>query len=151
MTIKQLFINDWQTITSTTWLFLVIVAALSAAFGSFFTMLVYRLPRMLKKQEKEKFNLCFPSSHCPQCKAPLKWWLNLPIVGYLLLRGGCRFCRAAIPKRYFVIELVTVVGSVFIAYCFKVTWITPALLVFYWLIVVNIALALFNNRHVVGK
>lgn len=142
MTIQQLLINDWQTIASTTWLFLIIVGVVSAAFGSFFTMLVYRLPLMLKKQEKGKFNLCFPASHCPKCKTPLKWWHNVPIVSYLLLRGQCSFCRLIIPKRYFIIELVTVIGSVLIAYCFKVTWVAPIFLVFYWLIVANIALAL---------
>jgi leader peptidase (prepilin peptidase) / N-methyltransferase len=146
MTIQQIFINDWKAITSITWLFLVIVAALSAAFGSFFTMLVYRLPRMIKKQEQGKFNLCFPASHCPQCKTPLKWWHNIPIVSYLLLRGRCGFCHVNIPMRYFIIELVTVIGSVFIAYYFKITWITPVLLVFYWLIVANIALALQRAR-----
>jgi prepilin signal peptidase PulO-like enzyme (type II secretory pathway) len=142
MTIQQVFINDWKIVTSTTWLFLVIVGVISSAFGSFITMLVYRLPRMLKRHNQEKFNLFFPPSHCPQCQTPLKWRHNLPIISYLLLRGQCGFCRRKISARYFVIELVVVVGSVIIAYCFNVSWVTPIMLVFYWIIIANIALAL---------
>ena len=145
MSTPQFLINDWQTITSTTWLFLVIVAVISAAFGSFFTMLVYRLPKMLNKENTEKMNLCFPASHCPQCKTPLKWWHNLPVLSFLLLQGQCGFCHVNIPKRYFYIELATVFGSVVIAYCFQVSWVTAVMLIFYWTAVTNIGLALSKS------
>lgn len=98
-----------------------------AIVGSFLSMLVYRLPIMLKQQWEQDcretlalttphkpttFNLAWPGSHCPQCRAPLGIRENMPLLGYLLLRGRCRHCSGTIPIRYFLIELLTAVSAV---------------------------------------
>jgi prepilin signal peptidase PulO-like enzyme (type II secretory pathway) len=70
-----------------------------AAFGSFLNVVVYRLPRGM--------SLSRPSSHCPRCKHTIRWWHNLPIVGWLLLGGKCYDCKLPIPLRYPVVELST--------------------------------------------
>ncbi len=102
------------------------VAAIGAVVGSFLSMLVYRLPIILKRQWErdcrealalpaadaaETFNIAWPASHCPQCRAPLKIRDNIPLFGYLLLRGRCRHCQAPIPRQYILIESLTTVAA----------------------------------------
>ena len=103
------------------------VAITGAVIGSFLSMLVYRLPIMLKREWErdcrealalpatdiaETFNIAWPASHCPQCRAPLKIRDNIPLFGYLLLRGRCRHCRAPIPRQYILIEALTTLAAI---------------------------------------
>ena len=69
-----------------------------AIVGSFLNVLIYRLPR--------EMDVVFLPSHCVSCKTPLKWWHNIPLLSWLLLRGKCYYCRAPISARYFVVELL---------------------------------------------
>ena len=71
--------------------------------GSFLNVCIYRLPR--------RESIAWPASHCTQCKRPLAWYENVPVVAWLLLRGRCRTCGAAISAAYPLVELVT--GLVF--------------------------------------
>ncbi len=101
------------------------VLAFGAIIGSFLSMLVYRLPLVLKRQWEQdcretlglaaqpaaRFNLAWPASHCPTCQAPLRFRDNVPIIGFLLLRGRCRHCRAPIPIRYLAIEILTMLAA----------------------------------------
>ena len=48
-----------------------------------------------------------PQSHCPHCKYSIPWYLNIPLVTWLALRGRCKNCGAPISPRYFVVELLT--------------------------------------------
>lgn len=65
--------------------------------GSFVNVLVYRIP---KDQ-----SVVFPGSRCPRCEKPIAFYDNIPVVSWLLLRGRCRRCKAAISPRYPLIEL----------------------------------------------
>jgi leader peptidase (prepilin peptidase)/N-methyltransferase len=67
--------------------------------GSFLNVVIHRLPR--------DESIVHPSSHCPSCHAPVRWYDNLPLVSYLWLRGRCRGCGIRISPRYPVIELLT--------------------------------------------
>lgn len=67
--------------------------------GSFLNVCIYRLPRDL--------SIVKPRSFCPRCNAFIKWFDNIPIISYLLLRGRCRNCRARIPFRYLLVEIIT--------------------------------------------
>ncbi|MCZ7605558.1 MAG: prepilin peptidase [Planctomycetota bacterium] len=78
--------------------------------GSFLNVVVYRLPRNCLSINKPK------RSFCPSCKTQLKWNDNLPIVGWLLLRGRCRYCGAKYGIRYPAVELLTAVLFVFAAW-----------------------------------
>ncbi|MDX2115062.1 MAG: A24 family peptidase [Planctomycetota bacterium] len=71
--------------------------ALGAIVGSFINVLVYRLPRGL--------NVVTPPSACPACGTRLTWRQNIPILGWILLRGRCRFCRSPISPEYPLVEL----------------------------------------------
>jgi leader peptidase (prepilin peptidase)/N-methyltransferase len=52
------------------------------------------------------YSLYTPASHCPQCKASVKWWMNVPVVSYILLKGRCYACRVRISIQYPIIEIV---------------------------------------------
>lgn len=69
---------------------------LGAAVGSFLNVVIYRLPAGL--------SLVSPPSRCPRCFHPLSWFENVPVLGWLGLRGRCRHCGAAIAVRYPLVE-----------------------------------------------
>jgi leader peptidase (prepilin peptidase)/N-methyltransferase len=72
---------------------------LGACVGSFLNVVIWRLPR--------GESLISPGSHCPKCSRPLLWYDNLPIFGWLKLRGKCRFCKSPISPRYPIVETAT--------------------------------------------
>jgi len=80
-----------------------IVAAASFVFGlalgSFLNVCIYRMPREL--------SVVRPRSACPNCKAPIRAYDNIPVLSWLLLRGRCRDCKAPISPRYAAVELLT--------------------------------------------
>ena len=65
--------------------------------GSFLNVCIYRLPR--------RESIIWPPSRCTTCDRPLAWFENVPVISWLLLRGGCRTCRAPISPVYPVVEL----------------------------------------------
>src|SRR4051812_13395097 len=86
--------------------YIVFFFALGACVGSFLNVVVWRLPR--------GESLVTPPSHCPKCNTPLKWYDNLPVIGWLKLAGKCRYCKAPISPRYPIVEAVT--GLLFVFY-----------------------------------
>src|SRR5947209_15027199 len=72
--------------------------------GSFLNVVAYRLPR--------GESLVSPGSRCPSCGKPVKPYDNVPVLGWLLLRGHCRSCRTVISARYPVVELGSAVLAV---------------------------------------
>lgn len=73
-------------------------ALIGACIGSFLNVCVYRWPADL--------SVLRPRSRCPSCETPIKWYDNIPIVSYLLLRGQCRNCGMRISAQYPAIELL---------------------------------------------
>lgn len=80
------------------------------AFGSFFNVVIHRLPLMM--EQAEGINLCFPASFCPQCREPIAWWDNIPLLGFLFLKGRSRCCGQPISPHYPLMELAT--GALFV-------------------------------------
>lgn len=80
----------------------IVVAALTvlgAAIGSFLNVVGYRLPRGM--------SMLAPGSRCPSCAYPIRWRHNIPVLGWLLLRGRCHDCDSRISLRYPVVEAAT--------------------------------------------
>jgi leader peptidase (prepilin peptidase) / N-methyltransferase len=80
--------------------------------GSFVNVLIHRLPRMVLAEHTaegnaQRYDLCWPASHCPHCNIPLKIWHNIPLLSFAWLKGRCGFCSHAIGLQYPVIELST--------------------------------------------
>ena len=85
---------------------------LGLLIGSFVNVLIHRLPRMVMAEHAaegdcERYDLCWPASHCPHCQTPLKVWHNIPVLSFAWLKGRCSFCSHAIGVQYPVIELST--------------------------------------------
>lgn len=79
----------------------IIIFIFSLAVGSFLNVCIYRLPR-------EK-SIISPPSFCPNCKQRIKWFDNIPVVSFVILKGKCRYCRAAISVRYPAVEILTAI------------------------------------------
>jgi leader peptidase (prepilin peptidase) / N-methyltransferase len=78
------------------WFFQVFAATWGAVWGSFANVVIYRWPREL--------SLTHPGSRCPHCEHPVRAYDNVPVLGWLWLRGKCRDCKAPISPRYPLVE-----------------------------------------------
>jgi leader peptidase (prepilin peptidase)/N-methyltransferase len=77
----------------------VLAAVLGACVGSFLNVVAWRLPR--------EESVVHPRSHCPHCGSQLRWFENVPLLSWILLRARCRHCGSAISARYPAVELLT--------------------------------------------
>ena len=76
----------------------ILAGLLGLCVGSFLNVVIYRLPLGM--------SLAHPGSHCTKCDYSLRWYDNIPVLSWLMLRGRCRACREPISVRYTVVELV---------------------------------------------
>jgi leader peptidase (prepilin peptidase)/N-methyltransferase len=86
------------------WIWFVFVFAFGCCIGSFLNVVVYRMPR-------DK-SLVTPPSSCPACGRHIRFYDNVPLVSWLVLGRKCRYCKAPVSPRYFIIELLT--GVIFL-------------------------------------
>lgn len=140
------------------WFYFLTVGLVSLCIGSFLNVVIYRLPLMMQREWRsecrllledelttkpskakpnEPFNLVKPNSTCPKCKTAIKPWQNIPIISWIVLKGKCANCSNPISARYPIVEAITALLSLVIAYSFGateqallyifVTWILVAL------------------------
>jgi leader peptidase (prepilin peptidase) / N-methyltransferase len=98
--------------------FLALIFALGASLGSFVNVVAHRLP--LSR------SLSRPGSACPACGAAIRWHDNVPVLGWLLLRGRCRACAVAISARYPLVELAAGLLAVAIWLLYSGPLVMPA-------------------------
>lgn len=131
--------------------FLCLIGLFSLIVGSFLNVVIYRLPIIIKQQwhqqchdflemqdsEKtpEKLNLVWPRSHCPHCKNTLKFYHNLPIISFIFLRGRCAFCHETISWQYPIVEILTTVLALIIAFQLALSLQTFALILLMYALV----------------
>ena len=116
--------------------YLALAGVFGLMVGSFLNVVVYRLPKMMERQwarecaemtvvatdvpggaagtGQDAFNLMVPGSRCPGCGHRIRWYENIPLFSYAVLRGRCSACGTAIGLRYPVVELVSGAAA---AYC----------------------------------
>lgn len=118
-----------------------LVFVLGASVGSFLNVLVFRT--------REGVSLFTPRSFCPACRRSILWRDNVPVIGFLLLGGKCRFCRAAISRHYPMVEAA--VGSAFLlaAVFHGASFVMiPAALLGDWFIIADLAAVfLYDLRY----
>ena len=112
---------------------LMLVAVLGLAVGSFVNVVIYRVPRAQ--------SLLRPGSRCPRCDAAIRPWHNVPVFGWLALRGRCASCRERISIRYPLVELATAALFVAVAARLGASLALPAYL---YLAAVAVALAMID-------
>ena len=83
---------------------LVFIFLIGVCLGSFYCCIGYRIPNMI--------SIIKPDSHCSKCKKTLKWYMNIPILSYIILKGRCAYCNEKIGIIHPIIELAT--GLLFI-------------------------------------
>ncbi len=124
--IVELLTQDLQPLL---WL---VIMYVGASVGSFLNVVVYRLPN--------RISLIRPGSHCPVCKTPLGPTENVPILGWIWLRGRCKHCGTGISWRYPAIETLTmilfVLSFAFLGFtpqavlaCLLISWLIPLALI----------------------
>jgi len=135
------------------WFYLTTVGLVSLCVGSFLNVLIYRLPIMMQNEWQSEcrillqdngelknnvplthppFNLIKPNSTCPKCNTAIKPWQNIPILSWLFLNGKCAHCSHSISARYPIVESLTALLSLVVAYtlganeqallCIFITW-----------------------------
>lgn len=110
-------------------------AVLGLLLGSFLNVVVYRLPLMIHNEGQltgHGFNLSLPASHCPACKHPLKYWQNIPVLSWLLLRGKCHYCAAAISIRYPLTEAGCAAMFLGLSFLFTMPLSLLSALILFW-------------------
>jgi leader peptidase (prepilin peptidase) / N-methyltransferase len=129
---------------------IVIAGVFGLVIGSFLNVVILRMPARLealwRREATEVLGLettpeplppgiVRESSHCPHCKHPLAVYDNIPLFGWLLLRGRCRYCKASISIQYPLVELATGVLSALVVWKFGVDWTALAGLFLTWALV----------------
>lgn len=117
----------------------IVLILLGLIIGSFLNVLIHRLPL--------EQSIIKPRSHCPSCKEPVKFYDNIPVLSWLILRGKCRQCKASISFRYPLVEAFTGF-SFWMAYdYFAPFWIYMGFSILFLCLL--IALALIDLEHMV--
>ena len=129
------------------------VLFLGLSFGSFLNVVAYRLPLMMERDwklecheflelEQPKFendllslNLSTPASACPHCGHKIRFWENIPVISYIFLKAKCSSCAKTISIQYPIVELLTGMASVVVAYTFGPSLQTVAGLIFTWVLI----------------
>ena len=139
--------------------FVLCAILLGLLVGSFLNVVVHRLPKMMERNWKAEarealglepepkqatYNLVLPNSACPRCGHEIRPWENIPLVSYLALGGKCSSCKAAIGKRYPLVELATALLSGYVAWHFGFTWQAGAMLLLTWGL---LAMSLIDADH----
>ena len=145
--------NITNIITANYLIFMIGVGILGCIIGSFLNVVIYRLPIILKNESEKdcfeyfhqepptkqcKFNLVIPRSHCPNCKAPISWWQNIPIISYIMLKGKCTHCKTPISWRYMAIEILSCITTILVVVYFGAGIKTLPMLVLTWTLIVAI-------------
>ncbi len=120
-----------------------LLGLLGLLVGSFLNVVIYRLPKMMELRwaaecaelqqavndqapetasTAEPFNLMVPRSRCPHCGHQIRWFENVPVLSYAVLRGKCRSCSASISLRYPIAEAVCAALFAWCGWHWGLTW-----------------------------
>ncbi|MCL6232207.1 prepilin peptidase [Acinetobacter amyesii] len=113
------------------------VGIFSLCIGSFLNVVIYRTPKMMEQEwrtdcqlflhpdqpiiDETKITLSTPASTCPKCKTPIRWYQNIPVISWIVLRGKCGSCQNPISSRYPLIELLTMICALIVVAVFGPT------------------------------
>lgn len=119
----------------------IVVGLFSLCIGSFLNVVIYRTPKIMEQEWRQewhdecllmtkteqpiidysKITLNTPASTCPKCQSPIRWYQNIPVISWLILRGKCGSCQNPISIRYPAIEILTAVCALTVVSVFGPT------------------------------
>jgi leader peptidase (prepilin peptidase) / N-methyltransferase len=102
--------------------FLLLSFIFGTILGSFLNVCIYRLPKNI--------SIIHPHSHCTSCKSPIKFYNNIPVISFLLLRGKCKNCDTRICPTYLIVEILAGLICVFLVWRFGLSLDTLFYLIF---------------------
>jgi len=123
--------HNWELVPFHFWSLVLFV--FGCIVGSFLNVCIHRLPRGM--------SIVTPPSHCPHCQYSIPWYLNVPLVTWLALRGRCKNCGAPISPRYFIVELLT--GLAFLSCWLAFGGESPVIAVIYAVFLAGLIAATF--------
>lgn len=151
---------NWELLTAYGWQGLALVVWAALSVGSFLNVVIYRLPIMMEREwksqareiladeqdrqteagkpaanEGNRFNLSVPRSHCVVCGHRIRFWENIPIVSWLILRGRCSSCATPISWRYPGVEAITAMLTIAVLAQFGFTGLGLATCVLTWALI----------------
>lgn len=113
-----------------------LIGLLGLAIGSFLNVLIYRLPNDKK--------IIFERSMCPHCRMPIPFYLNIPVLSYMMLFGRCKICRHPISPRYPLVEILN--AALYILF-YYLDGLTPQLVVHCYLASSLVAIFFIDLDH----
>ena len=118
-------------------MFFLLSIILGGIWGSFANVCIHRIPLNQSVAVKR--------SYCPNCGKTIKWFDNIPLISFILLRGKCRDCNKKIGSQYFLVELLSVLSFLLIYYLFgiSITSLLFAILSIFFIIIFFIDLKHF--------
>jgi leader peptidase (prepilin peptidase)/N-methyltransferase len=152
--------NLAELLSTHTLLFIGLSGVAGLLIGSFLNVVIHRLPVMMEREwhtqcaelvartsgteEPCVLNLWTPRSHCPACLHPLRIRDNIPLLSYLLLRGRCFYCQTLISPQYPLVEALSCLPAMLVAWHFGFGWPALAALLLTWAL---IALSVIDFKH----
>lgn len=143
-----------QLLSTMPWLLITVIAILSVCVGSFLNVVIYRMPKMMEQEwryecamllndglgsntpsEPPVLTLSKPASACPHCQHKIRWYENIPLLSWLILRGRCSSCGHQISIRYPLVELLTMLASIAVVLVFGPSLKMLAALVLTWVLI----------------
>jgi leader peptidase (prepilin peptidase)/N-methyltransferase len=136
----------FQLLQSSPLVFIIMCGVLGLMVGSFLNVVIHRLPKMMELSwqqqcaelhgeepvQRQPYNLVIPRSTCPRCNHSISAWENIPIISYILLRGNCKACGAAISPRYPIVEAFSGILCAYAAWHFGFGWTAVGALLLIW-------------------
>ena len=118
---------------------IIFIIIFSLCLGSFANVLIYRIPLDI--------SIIRPGSFCPACKNKIKWYHNIPLISYFLLRGKCGYCRNEISVQYPAIETLTALAISSVFLFFASLGDTPGFLIYAVFTFILIVVAGIDFKH----
>lgn len=110
----------------------ILAGVLGLCVGSFLNVVIYRVPN--------EMSLAKPASHCTSCGYTLKWYDNIPVLSYIILRGKCRKCGEHISARYMLVEIL---NAVLWLLCVLLFWEESIALACLWAVASSVLVCIF--------
>lgn len=153
----------WQLLQESSVLASTFFGLLGLCVGSFLNVVIHRTPLTMQQQWRTGsvellsdqpdipktltdpiadtvrhdtlITLSKPSSSCPNCQHTIRWYENIPVISWIVLRGKCSSCKNRISMRYPLVELATALLSMLVIHTFGVTLLAIAALIFTWMLI----------------